>query len=157
MLVSTPEIRNIRFFALVLAKPEKPGPQLRAHSAGNDCSGSPTITRMGTVFENPPEGARLTKPETLVGVFPTFCGGVVAGLPVDPENAPGLFMAGGRGMSMDLIADFFSMRGPRNNLDRLILDRTGLAGKYDFIVEWSSPALSNAAPLTMGAEYADCS
>jgi uncharacterized protein (TIGR03435 family) len=144
------ETRKIRFFALVLAKPEKPGPQLRAHSAGDDCSGSPSITHMGTVFENPPKGASLTKPETLVGVFPTFCGGVVAGLPVDSENMPGLFMAGGRGMSMDLIADFFSMRGPRNNLDRLILDRTGLAGKYDFIVEWSSPALSNAAPLTMG-------
>ncbi len=144
------ETRQIRYFALVLAKPEKPGPQLRAHSAGDDCSGSPTITKMGTVFSSPPQDANLAKPETLLGLFPSFCGGVVAGLPVDSENMPGLFMAGGRGMSMELIADFFSMRGPRNNLDRLILDRTGLAGKYDFIVEWSSPAFSNASPLTMG-------
>jgi uncharacterized protein (TIGR03435 family) len=144
------ETRKIRFFALVLAKPEKLGPQLRVHSAADSCSGSPTITRMGTVFENPAGGADRTRPETLVGVFPTFCGGVVAGLPVDPENMPGFFMAGGRGMSMDLIADFFSMRAPRNNLDRLILDRTGLPGKYDFIIEWSSPPASNAATLTSG-------
>ncbi len=141
------ETRRVPIFALVLAKPEKPGPQLRAHSASDDCSGSPTITNMGTVFESPPKGANLAKPATLVGVFPSFCGGFVGGVPVDPENMPGLFMAGGRGMSMELIADVFTQRAPSNNLgDRPILDRTGLGGEYDFIVEWTSPAFSNATP-----------
>jgi uncharacterized protein (TIGR03435 family) len=142
MLKVHTETRQVRFYALVLAKPQKLGPQLNAHPASDDCSGSPTITNMGTVYEKPPEGSNLAKPATLVGVFPRFCGGFVGGVPVDPENMPGFFMAGARGMSMDLIADFFSQRAPRNNLgDRPILDRTGLAGKYDFIVEWTSPSL----------------
>ncbi len=140
------ETRQIRIYAMVLAKPGQPGPQLRAHAAGADCSGSPTITSMGGIFESPPKGAILTKPVTLVGVFPSFCGGFVGGVPVDPEKSPGLFMAGGRGMSMELIADVFTQRGPSNNLgERPILDRTGLTGQYDFIVEWTSSSFASTS------------
>ena len=145
------ENRQVKIFAMVLVKPGQPGPQLRAHSASDDCSGIPTIGNMGTASSRPPEGADLKKPATLVGLFPSFCGGFVGGVPVDPENMPGLFMAGGRGMSMELLADVLTQRAPSNNLgDRPVLDRTGLAGKYDFIVEWTSPAFISAtsAPTT---------
>jgi len=145
------ENRQVKIFAMVLIKPGQPGPQLRAHPASDDCSGIPTISNMGTASSRPPEGADLKKPVTLVGLFPSFCGGFVGGIPVDSENSPGLFMAGGRGMSMDLLADVLTQRAPSNNIgDRPVLDRTGLTGKYDFIVEWTSPAFINAAtgPVT---------
>jgi len=145
------ENKKIPVYAMVLIKPETPGPQLRPHSAGAECSGGPTITNMGTITSRPPQGANLLKPTTLVGTFPSFCGGFVGGVPVDPENMPGYFMAGGRGMSMDLLADVFTQRGPSNNLgDKPILDRTGLKGTWDFIVEWTSPAQNFASPDRMG-------
>lgn len=133
------ENRKIAIYAMVLVKPGQPGPQLKAHNAAVPCAPAPAAGRGGTIFEAPPAGSNLMKPATLVGTFPSFCGSFVGGVPVDAENMPGFFMAGGRNMSMELIADFFSQRGPRNNLgEKPIFDRTGLTGKFDFIVEWSS-------------------
>lgn len=145
------ENRKVPIFAMVLAKPGQPGPQLRAHPASDDCSGVPTISPMGTASGKPPEGADLKKPATLVGLFPPFCGGFIGGVAVDPENSPGLFMAGGRGMTMELLADVITQRAPSNNIgDCPVVDRTGLTGKYDFIVEWTSPsfASANTGPTT---------
>jgi uncharacterized protein (TIGR03435 family) len=133
------ETRTIPIYAMVLVKPGQPGTQLKAHNAAVPCAPAPSAGRGGVIFEAPPAGANLMKPTALVGTFPSFCGSFVGGVPVDSENMPGFFMAGGRNMSMELIADFFSQRGPRNNLgEKPIFDRTGLTGKFDFIVEWSS-------------------
>ena len=64
-----------------------------------------------------------------------------------PASKPGRVRTGARNVSMELIA---SSMGDGDGVDRPVLDKTGLTGKYDFVIEFT-PQLNG--PLPPGATF----
>jgi uncharacterized protein (TIGR03435 family) len=122
------ETRQVPVFALVLDKPGKLGPRLQPHSENAPCpdwSASPV-----------PAPAK-----TVDGGFPEICGWITgAGQP----SAPGRLRAGARAY---LLAMFASWMGPADSrgIDRPVFDKTGLAGKFDFVIEYT-PQFNESPP-----------
>ena len=118
------EIKQQPIFALVLDKPGKLGPKLQPHPADSPCS---------TAGDAP--GA---PPTTVTGGFPELCG-AFSGWPVS-----GRIHVGARNVPMEMIATYLT--NPQLiGADRAVIDKTGLAGKYDFIVEFT-PQINGALP-----------
>jgi uncharacterized protein (TIGR03435 family) len=118
------EDRQAPFFALVLARPGKLGPQIRAYRNDEE----PCTTA------SPPVGI-------VSGDFPAMCG-----LPqwLEPTQT-GLTRVGFRNVSMQQIATYTSGLG---ELDRPVLDRTGLSGTFDLVVGYDRNANSpNSEPI----------
>jgi bla regulator protein blaR1 len=103
------ETRRLPVFALVLTKPGTTGPQLHPHSEDSSCSAAPSQT---------------------TGGFPTTCGGI-EGMPSSPS---GRLRVGARRVPIGLLASTLAQMG---NLDRAVLDHTGLSGNFDFTFEWT--------------------
>lgn len=119
------ETQQVSAFALTLAKPGKIGPSLRRHAEGPSCDAPvPTSTR----------GPSASRPE----VFPLECG--VYGLSGGPDHT---ILAGSRNTTLELIAA--SLTSLPGGLDRPVVDRTGLTGKYDFTIEWTPESNGPAA------------
>ena len=110
------ETRQMPVMALVLDKPGKLGPKLQLHPADQPCSTVP-------VSLGQPVPAKTTEG------FPQTCGALAAWL------EGGLVHAGGRNMDLQVVAN--QLTNPILNIDRPVLDRTGLTGKYDFIFEFT--------------------
>jgi uncharacterized protein (TIGR03435 family) len=115
-------------FALVLAKPGKTGPNLRLHSDASSCSPAASAIK--------PNGVQSA---SVPGGFPIVCGGVVG----MAARVPGLLRAGARNVSIGLLASTLAQMG---DLDRPVVDRTGLSGTFDFVFEWAPQRDSLAAP-----------
>jgi uncharacterized protein (TIGR03435 family) len=138
-LVVHDEIRQLPVFVLVQFKPGKPGPRIQAHPADATCSTVPGLSAPGSVSPLPP---------TVVGGFPTTCGGV------QPMTAssPGRVRVGGRNVTMGLIAN--SLRAEPDGPDRPVLDMTGLSGTFDFTLEWApQPPGSSIQPDESGPTF----
>lgn len=117
------ETRRVSIFALVLAKPGTVGPQLKSHPAEKSCAAPDPAA--------PAPDAPSAPLAMLVGVWPTGCGGI------NRERSalsPGVIRAGGRNLSMESFAS--SMTG-LGNLDRPVMDQTGLTGNFDFVLEFA--------------------
>jgi uncharacterized protein (TIGR03435 family) len=113
------ETRQVPVLALILSKAGTTGPQLRPHPADDtSCSTTPS--------------------DADAGMFPLTCGGILRMTPAFPGDT----RAAARNISMDSIATFLS--GLEGGIDRPVVDRTGLAGKFDFNLEWAPE--SNAPP-----------
>jgi uncharacterized protein (TIGR03435 family) len=97
--------------ALILDKPGTTGPKLRPHSEGQPCD------------------VHSASPTHAVGVFPPVCESVVA---VDTPH--GAIMLAARNTTMKQIATFVSSLG---QLDRPVVDKTGLSGRFDFTLEYT--------------------
>jgi len=118
------EQREVPVMAFVLAKSGKLGPQLHAHADEAPC---PTVQP-----DSSTPGVQKGKPQ--------FCNGIF-GL---PASAPGLVRAGGRNVTLAFIADTFSAGA---GFDRPMIDATGLAGTFDFTLEFAPERRgSGAAP-----------
>ena len=117
-LVVHKETRELPVLALVLAKPGKLGPQLRRHPA-EDGACSNVV-------------ASADHPSEPVGssAVPTVCGGLMS---VGVPGAPSHVRIGGRNVRLTLLAAHLSEMG---QLDRPVVDRTGLSGSFDFVLEW---------------------
>ena len=122
-LVVHTETRQVSVFALVLAKPGMIGAQLKPHPADKPCSKADV-----SVPAPDPTSAPLTK---LLGAWPGGCGGVNR---AKSSVSPGLIRTGARNVSMEFLAG--SMNGI-GNLNRPVLDRTGLTGNFDFVLEFA--------------------
>ena len=61
-------------------------------------------------------------------------------------SAPNLFAIGGHNVTIATLAAIFP--GLRNNVDRAVLDETGLEGTFDYSLEWT--------PESNRAATADC-
>jgi len=136
------ETRQVPVFALVLAKPAKTGPHLRPHpSDDTSCSTVPAPM--------PAPGTEPAHIPTIAGGFPGTCGGVMG----MPASRPGHVSLGARDVNMGMIAA--GLTGPLSNVDRPVLDQTGLSGTYDFVMEFV-PEPTSGAPTnsdTSGATF----
>jgi uncharacterized protein (TIGR03435 family) len=116
------ESREVPVFALTLVKPGKTGPQLRPHTADDPtCVAAPL-------------------PKNAADGNPAVCGAST----VIPASAPNLFAIGGHNVSIPMLAVLFP--GLHNNVDRPVLDRTGLSGTFDYSLEWAPEFVRPAAP-----------
>jgi uncharacterized protein (TIGR03435 family) len=111
--------------ALTLAKPGKTGPKLRPHSQGVPCEVTPTTNAPVT-----PNG----------NVFPPVCDVVM--MTIDAKR---IAKAGSRNISMELLAAALPGMG---RLDHPIVDRTGLVGGFDFILEFEPEVARATEPTT---------
>jgi uncharacterized protein (TIGR03435 family) len=128
------ETRQLPVFELVLDKPEKNGPQLQPHPADSACS---------TVPPAPSAAGSPAPPAIVAGGFPITCGGI------QPMQAsvPGRVRAGARNVTMELIASTLTAFG---DLDRPVLNHTGLSGTFDLLLEWT-PQFNG--PLPPGVNF----
>ena len=137
------ETRQLPVYALVLVKEGKLGPQLHPFSANAACNASPSPQ---------PPSSKGSLPEALalqdLQQFP--CDRVVGGFLVPGDHVQ--VWSGGRNVSMDTIAGGI---GGMEYIDHPVLNRTGLAGNFDFTVEWDSRTATEdfsagPAPLERG-------
>jgi len=110
------ETREGPVLALTLVKPGQTGPKLRPHAEGPPC-GDFALREPGAPFD----------------VFPPNCGTDQLN-----QNASGLRRVGYRNGTMERIAEtiggYVALAG---EADKPVVDRTGLAGTYDFLVEYT--------------------
>lgn len=120
------EKREIPVSAMVLLKPGKTGPQLQLHPADAECSSL-----------NDPTAAPPTSVATVAGGFPLMCGGI---FPLPPQ-----MQADQRIAARNITLEFLARSIPPNETDRPLLDRTGIGGPIDFVLEWL-PTHNGSAP-----------
>jgi uncharacterized protein (TIGR03435 family) len=124
------ETKQLPVLEMVLDKPGKLGPHLQPHPEDSPCSTAP-----------PPPSARPGPPPMTAAGLPESCGALAV---VVSPAAPGRLRAGARNVPMAMIANSISV--PQlTGVDRPVLDRTGLNGKYDFTIEFT-PQINGPAP-----------
>ncbi len=136
------ETRTVKVYAAVLYDPGKLGPQLRAHSNSAQCpeetpNPSPTSPQTESQFSFDPLG------------FPEVCGRFVNAI---QSNIPHHRRFGGGGLPMSRIVASFAGVG---NLDRPVIDRTGLSGQFDFVLDFlpDPPPGQQLAPDAEGPDF----
>ena len=119
------ETHQGRIYALVLVKPGVTGPKLLPHSNNPPCldPSAPGVNSLSST----PDG------------FPAICGEPIA------MSASGVLSYTGRDLTMSVMAENLAVT-PNISLDRPVLDRTGLAGKFDFALKFSPQPADGAKP-----------
>ena len=115
------ELRQVPVFALVLTHPGKTGPNLQPHPADD------------------PECLKHPLPQAVPGGYGAACG---SGTQV-PSSGPGLYAIAGHKISIAMIA--VGLGGADTEINRPVVDRTGLTGTFDYSLEWAPANLGNAA------------
>ena len=142
------ETRQAPVFAMTLEKPGSLGPQLRAHPASDTCAATVYPDAAGTGVD--PGGATTAVPaktasgENQAGgsqVLPIPCG-MIARL---PAAAPGQHRIGGRNVTLAMVAASLPAQTGVATFPRPVIDRTGLAGTFDFLLEWTQVVSSDVA------------
>ncbi len=119
-------------YALTLVRPGHTGPKLRPHADGPDC---PDFEMTASVIP--------TLPRNASDVFPPVCGATQS------RGTREGTVVGGRDVTMEIIAEepihgFGSLVG---EVDKPVIDQTGLKGRYDFLLKLPAGILSfSAAP-----------
>jgi bla regulator protein blaR1 len=104
---------------LVLDRPGKLGPRLRPHALGLACDAK---------WSAPPD---RTSPSVPPGEFLPVCGAVQA------MNVPDhTILFGARNVTMQSMAGKLGIIPPVADFGRPVVDQTGLAGTYDFSLNW---------------------
>jgi uncharacterized protein (TIGR03435 family) len=111
------------------------GPQLRPHPAEAPCqtSAPPPVlaTKTADAFR-----------QMVSGDFAGLCNGV----PGLPPSVSGRSRLGGRNVTLAFMTDLLSQRVNRG---RPMIDATGLAGTFDFLLEFTPEALGSAAGVNV--------
>ncbi|HEY3740131.1 MAG TPA: TIGR03435 family protein, partial [Bryobacteraceae bacterium] len=113
------ETRQTTVYTLVPVKPETLGPQLHPHPANTPCTTLPPRAA--------PDPSQQPVPAP---GLPPVCGGIRRMAP----SVPGRVRWAARNVNIGLIASALTNLA---NLDRPVIDRTDLAGTYDFTLEWT--------------------
>ncbi len=119
------EDREVPVLAFFLAKPGTTGPRLLPHSSDPPCSKTTPTAE---------------SPKVVSGGFPVACHGIV----ILPPSDPGRIRLGARDVSLSFMADALSGSAVAN-LDRPVIDGTGLTGNFDFVLE-CTPELNGPQP-----------
>jgi uncharacterized protein (TIGR03435 family) len=117
-------------YFLVLAQPGETGPHLRPHGDQPQCPGAP-------VDEHDPRSIPTT-----AGGFPVRCGELLQLAP----NVPGDAHFAARDVGIASVVDLANQMFSTGQLDRPVVDRTGLVGAFDFNLEFMPTADSSATP-----------
>ncbi|NUQ27579.1 MAG: TIGR03435 family protein [Acidobacteriaceae bacterium] len=105
------EQKEVPVLAMSLAKPGRPGPRLVPHERGVPCGNESQ------------------------GTYPPLCYGYMA----RPAEG-GMWLNASRGTTMEMFANFVGMTGQmRGEIDRRVVDQTGLTGQWDFTMEMPPP------------------
>jgi uncharacterized protein (TIGR03435 family) len=128
------EIKQIPVLALVLDKPGKLGPKIQPHPSDAPCSVA--------IAPGGASSANGGTPATIAGGFPERCGAV------SNWEVSGRFRVGARNV---LLTNFTQRIVQLINADRPVLDKTGLGGTFDFIMEFT-PQFDG--PLPPGETFA---
>jgi uncharacterized protein (TIGR03435 family) len=108
------EAQKIPVYNLVPEKPRKVGPNLQPHSTNQPCA----------MTNDPPTS-------TSAGAAAPFPCGTMSG-----HFVSGRMHVEGRALTMEELAGYMKeLEG--SGLDRPVLDHTGLAGRFDFTLEWT--------------------
>ena len=120
-LVVHTETADAPVFTLVLARPGITGPSLRSHPTSDACSTPPSSQ----------PAAPAPSPAVMSSNLPPLCG-VIAHV---PNSAPGQHF-GGRAVPLTLLATTVPTMTGLAAMPRPVVDQTGLAGLYDFTLNW---------------------
>jgi uncharacterized protein (TIGR03435 family) len=114
------ETKQVPVYALRLINPQQLGPKLQTHPAQDSC---PSILPNKAPDSGPPPS------ETITGGFPTTCGGII----LLPSSVDHRINIGGRNITLTLFVNSLTDWG---QLNRPVVDRTGLRGNVDFVLEY---------------------
>jgi len=128
-LVAHRETRDVAVYAVEMVTPGVLGPHLRAHAAGEPCSVIAPPLASGIRDPN----AAAPPPTVVAGGYPATCGGFARMEPTRPY----LRHEGARDMPMATTVTAFSGLG---TLGRPAIDKTGLVGNYDWVIEFLQEA-----------------
>jgi uncharacterized protein (TIGR03435 family) len=132
-LVMRHEVREVPAYGLELVKPGRTGPELKVHGE-EDCA-----------------GAQL--PAQMAGAYPVQCGSAASVAP----RVSGDYAIAGYNMPMGEIAK--AVGGGGDVRDRPVVDQTGLAGRFDFHLEWTEEAnlaaQDGGGPPVLGTTFAE--
>lgn len=130
--------REVPVFALTLSKPGKLGPKLRPHSEGPPCLDL-VSTPLSDAPPTPPGAGEL---------FPRNCE-----FPQVVLKTASVRLAGERDATMPELADAIYRFGVgAGQVDRPVIDKTGLTGTFDFTLEYSAQPLRAAAPTATATD-----
>jgi uncharacterized protein (TIGR03435 family) len=135
------EMREAPVFTLVLDKPAKLGPEIEPHPPGDDCAQA----------ELPAQVNNLTLSAVSLSALPIPCG-MIAHL---PPSAPGNHRFGGRNVTLAMLASSLPTQTGLVTVPRPVIDRTGLAGGYDFSLEWTPEDTSEVDNRESGGTFRD--
>jgi len=120
------ESRQGSVLALVLVKPGQTGPRLRPHADGPAC---PDTFEMPAPPAFPPPSTPPGPPKA-GEVFPPVCGAS------QMRQTGGGTLIGARNTTMELIAsDMYSYGSMGGEVDKPVVNQTGLQGNFDFTLE----------------------
>jgi uncharacterized protein (TIGR03435 family) len=119
------ETRQVPVFALVLVKPGKFGPHLRSHPPDGPCS-----------LKQLQSAAEL---KMIDGGFPATCNGLFP-LPASEREH---LRVGSQNVTVGFLANAVSSMA---DLGRPLVDKTGITGTVDFVLEWAPERRISARP-----------
>ena len=115
------ETKELPVFALTLVKPGTLGPKLLPHEQGPPCPGSFIPSSAPPSAGSPPRE-----------VFPPNCNTQEA------RVRNGVYQVGGRDSTMPSLANSIYVLGSRSGeVDKPVVDRTGLSGKFDYTIVYT--------------------
>jgi uncharacterized protein (TIGR03435 family) len=131
------EERTVAVYALEVVKQGALGPKLEQHPADAVC---PHFSLLEKTVDDKPMGSL---PDAGADGYPTFCGSIL-GVPASAEDR---YSFGARNVPMSVIANSFSSWG---NLGRPVIDRTGITGMYDFVLDFTPDPRPKYATIDSG-------
>lgn len=137
-------VRSLSVYTVTLAKPGKLGPQMRPHveEAGLPCDAVPIAVAPASPAGGGRAAGRGRGQRATPDGYPAGCGELLSLTP----KLPGRWRLGGRNITMDLFV--VTLRG---GMDRPVIDLTGLAGRYDWVLEYVPDGATDGA---IGASFA---
>jgi uncharacterized protein (TIGR03435 family) len=133
------ETRQAPVFALVPEKPGKLGPQIELHPAADDCATAGL----------PDKAANTAGASLALSALPIPCGWI-AHL---PPGAPGAHRFGGRNVTMAMLGTSMPAQTGLVVVSRPVIDKTGLAGGFDFWMEWTPEDTSEVNNSETGGTF----
>jgi uncharacterized protein (TIGR03435 family) len=122
------ETREGPVLALTVVRPGNTGPKLHSHAEGPACPDTFELPAMGPGIPEPPRNAN--------DVFPPTCGDIPS------RGMANGTLIGGRDLTMEIIAGAIRNYGSlAREIDKPVIDQTGLKGRYDFTLQLPPGAL----------------